>query len=94
MCSETIPSFTKDITRAKVEVKMVDIPTVVQEKRVVLEITETEAQVLFYLLRNVGGDPDTTDRKYIAPIEHALGAAGFNTRRSILEGYASSIYFK
>lgn len=60
---------------------------------ITLSLTDNEAIVLYNIIRNIGGHPDTTARGFALRIENALYSAGVQKTLLAKEPNRSSIYF-
>jgi hypothetical protein len=61
-----------------------------------LLITEEEARFIKDVMSNIGGDSETSRRRFANSISDALGTLGFKTSDNVADiaDSASSIYFK
>lgn len=64
-----------------------------REYTVTLELCAAEAEVLFFVMRNIGGSPDNTPRAQTQAISAALSSAGVEETRYKTDERADEIRF-
>ena len=82
------------MAKAVKAVKMVEVIKVEKVPAYTLELSKDEAETLFALLGFVGGEPQTTARKYASEIYDVLEGAGISRRLACYVSSGSTLMFK